>query len=45
LSIVRDATKETGGDETIIMDIDSGNVTGATATAPLRRTYSLKDDD
>jgi hypothetical protein len=45
LSIVRDATRENGGDETIIMDIDSGNVTGATATMPLRRTYSLKDDD
>lgn len=45
LSIVRDAIKENGADETIIMDIDNGNVTGAVAVAPLRRIYSLKDDD
>lgn len=45
LVIVRDAIKETGSDETIIMDIDTNNVTGATPTSPLTRTYSLQDDD
>lgn len=43
LSIVKDAVKETGPNETIIMDI--GAVTGATVGTPARRTYSLKDDD
>lgn len=45
LAIVRDAIKESGSDETIIMDIDTNNVTGATPTSPLTRTYSLRDDD
>lgn len=45
LAIVRDATTENGADETIIMDIDSNNVTGATPTNPLTRKYSIEDDD
>lgn len=46
LSITRDSIKETGPDETIIMDIDTSNVTGgAVPVAPLRRIYSLNDDD
>ena len=45
LTIVKDALKENGSDETIIMDIVSAGVTGANPTTPLRRTYSLKDDD
>jgi hypothetical protein len=45
LAIVKDGIKENGADETIIMDINSASVTGATAASPQRRTYSLKDDD
>lgn len=45
LAIVRDTIKESGPDETIIIDIDTNNVTGAVPAAPLTRTYSLQDDD
>ncbi len=45
LSIVRDSMKETGPDETIVMTIDSMNVTNAGTQMPVVRTYSIKDDD
>jgi hypothetical protein len=45
LTIVKDNIKENGAAETIIIDIVSNSVTGATAKNPLTRTYSIQDDD